>query len=33
MHARAKHVAVENVLRFFRGERPLHIVNPEVLKK
>ncbi|HSB79725.1 MAG TPA: phosphoglycerate dehydrogenase [Candidatus Methylomirabilis sp.] len=31
--ARSKHVAVENVLRFFRGERPLHIVNPEVLKK
>ncbi|HYL80947.1 MAG TPA: phosphoglycerate dehydrogenase [Candidatus Acidoferrum sp.] len=30
--ARSKHVAVENVLRFFRGERPLHIVNPEVLK-
>jgi hypothetical protein len=24
---------VENVLRFFPGERPLHIVNPEVLKK
>jgi phosphoglycerate dehydrogenase-like enzyme len=31
--ARSKHVAVENVLRFFRGERPLHIVNPEVLNK
>jgi len=31
--ARSKHVAVENVLRFFRGERPLHIVNPEVLAK
>jgi len=31
--ARSKHVAVENVLRFFRGERPLHILNPEVLKK
>jgi len=31
--ARSKHVAVENVLRFFRGERPLHIVNPEVLKR
>ncbi|HYL80836.1 MAG TPA: phosphoglycerate dehydrogenase [Candidatus Acidoferrum sp.] len=30
--ARSKHVAVENVLRFFRGERPLHIVNPSVLK-
>jgi D-3-phosphoglycerate dehydrogenase len=30
--ARSKHVAVENVLRFFRGERPLHIVNPGVLK-
>ncbi|MGD0265993.1 MAG: phosphoglycerate dehydrogenase [Candidatus Methylomirabilota bacterium] len=31
--AHSKHVAVENVLRFFRGERPLHIVNPEVLNK
>ena len=31
--ARSGHVAVENVLRFFRGERPLHIVNPEILKK
>jgi D-3-phosphoglycerate dehydrogenase/(S)-sulfolactate dehydrogenase len=31
--ARSKYVAVENVLRFFPGERPLHIVNPEVLKK
>lgn len=30
---RSKQVAVENVLRFFRGERPLHIVNPEVLKQ
>jgi D-3-phosphoglycerate dehydrogenase len=29
----SKHAAVENVLRFFRGERPLHTVNPEVLKK
>ncbi len=29
--ARSKQVAVENVIRFFRGERPLHIVNPEVL--
>jgi len=31
--ARSKHAAVENVLRFFRAERPLHVVNPEVLKK
>lgn len=30
--ARSKHMAVENVLRFFRGERPLHIVNPGVLR-
>jgi phosphoglycerate dehydrogenase-like enzyme len=29
--ARSKQVAVENVIRFFRGERPLHILNPEVL--
>ncbi len=29
--ARSKQVAVENVVRFFRGERPLHILNPEVL--
>ena len=29
--ARSKQVAAENVIRFFRGDRPLHIINPEVL--
>ena len=31
--ARSRQVAAENVIRFFRGDRPLHILNPEVLKK
>lgn len=26
-------IAAENVIRFLRGERPLHIVNPEVLDR
>lgn len=31
--ARSKYMAAESVVRFFRGERPLTVVNPEVLKK
>ena len=31
--ARSKLVAAENIVRFFRGERPIHIVNPEVLNR
>ncbi len=31
--ARSKRVAVENIIRFFRGERPVHIINPEVLNR
>ena len=30
--ARSKQVAVDNILSFFRGERPRHILNPAVLK-
>lgn len=31
--AQSKYIAAENVIRYLKGERPLYIVNPEILKK